>query len=172
MDAVKLIELEEGKFYTIQTNSRLEKIPYKEIYYIERDGKNASITAAGGISRVRKSLKQVYEELGAEEFIYIDRGCLVFRMNRQYEVEKELARLISEQAELLERDYTTLNNAYAVNAKLFHDFHNHIGALRQLLSHEKYAEAVQYLDELQAPVQEMCSFFAAYRYRSAVSLAP
>ncbi len=76
-DAVKLIELEDGKAYTIQTNSRLEKIPYREIYYIERDGKNASITAVGGVSKVRKSLQQVYSELGAEEFIYIDRGCIV-----------------------------------------------------------------------------------------------
>lgn len=82
-------------------------------------------------------------------------AVMVFNMNRQYENEKELARLKSEQAELLERDYTTLSNAYAVNAKLFHDFHNHIGALRQLLSHEKYADAVQYLDELQAPVREL-----------------
>lgn len=79
----------------------------------------------------------------------------IFNMNRQYESEKELAKLKSEQAELLERDYTTLNNAYAINAKLFHDFHNHIGVLRQLLSHEKITEAVQYLDELQAPTQEM-----------------
>lgn len=76
-DAVKLILLEDGKTYTIQTSSRLEKIPYKEIYCIERDGKNASITAVCGISKVRKSLQQVYEELGAEEFIYIDRGCIV-----------------------------------------------------------------------------------------------
>lgn len=82
-------------------------------------------------------------------------SVLVFNMNRQYEGEKELVRLKSEQAELLERDYTTLNNVYAVNAKLFHDFHNHIGALRHLLTHEKYVEAVQYLDELQAPVREM-----------------
>jgi len=76
-DAVRLIVLEDGKAYTIQTNSRFEKIPYREIYYIARDGKNASITTAGGISKVRKSLQQVYEELGAEEFIYIDRGCIV-----------------------------------------------------------------------------------------------
>ncbi len=76
-DAIQLLQLEEGKFYTIQTKSRLEKIPCKEIYYIERDGKNASITAAGGVSRVRKSLQQVYAELDAEEFIYIDRGCIV-----------------------------------------------------------------------------------------------
>ena len=82
-------------------------------------------------------------------------SILVFHMNQQYEVEKELEGLKAEQAELLERDYTTLNNAYTVNAKLFHDFHNHIGALRQLLSLEKYAEAVQYQDELQVPVHEM-----------------
>ncbi len=82
-------------------------------------------------------------------------SVLIFNMNRQYEVEKELARLKTEQAELLERDYTTLNNAYAINAKLFHDFHNHIGILRQLLSHTKLEEAMQYLDELKAPVQEM-----------------
>lgn len=76
-DAVQLILLEDGKSYTIQTNSRFEKIPYREIYYIVRDGKNVSITAAGGVSKVRKSLQQIYEELGAEEFIYIDRGCIV-----------------------------------------------------------------------------------------------
>lgn len=82
-------------------------------------------------------------------------SVLIFTLNRQYETEKELASLKSQQAELLERDYTALNNAYAVNAKLFHDFHNHIGALRQLLSHEHYGKAIQYLDELQAPVREM-----------------
>lgn len=82
-------------------------------------------------------------------------SVLIFNMNRQYEVEKQLARLKTEQAELLERDYTTLNSAYAINAKLFHDFHNHIGILRQLLTHTKLEEAIRYLDELQAPVQEM-----------------
>ena len=82
-------------------------------------------------------------------------SVLVFNINRQYEVEKELAKLKSEQAELLERDYTTLNRAYQVNAKLFHDFHNHIGVLRQFLTHEKYGEAVRYLDELQAPVRNL-----------------
>ena len=77
LDAVKLLELEDGKSYTIQTNSRLEKIPYRGIYYIERDGKNAAITTAGKVSKVRKSLQQVYDELGADDFIYIDRGCIV-----------------------------------------------------------------------------------------------
>lgn len=84
-------------------------------------------------------------------------SVLMFNMNRQYEMEKELSKMKSEQAELLEHDYTILNNAYAVNAKLFHDFHNHIGVLRQFLSHNKIADAIQYLDELQAPMQEMAN---------------
>ena len=82
-------------------------------------------------------------------------SVLVFNVSRQYEVEKELARLKSEQAGLLERDYTALNRSYQVNARLFHDLHNHIGVLRQLLTHEKYGEAVRYLDELQAPVRNL-----------------
>jgi sensor histidine kinase regulating citrate/malate metabolism len=82
-------------------------------------------------------------------------SVLVFNINRQYEVEKELAKLKSEQAELLERDYTAVNRAYQVNAKLFHDLHNHIGVLRQFLAHEKYGEAIRYLDELQAPVRNL-----------------
>ncbi len=76
-DAARLIELEAGQEYTIQTSSRLERIPYKEIYYIQRDGKNASIVSSFGVSKVRKSLQKVYEELNTPEFIYIDRGYIV-----------------------------------------------------------------------------------------------
>lgn len=76
-DAAKLIELEAGQEYTIQTNNRLERIKYKDILYIMRDGKNAEITSSQGMSKVRKSLQQVYEELNAPEFIFIERGCIV-----------------------------------------------------------------------------------------------
>ena len=76
-DEVKLIELESGKVDTIQTSAKLEKIPYKEIYYIVRDGKNARIVTESGESKVRKSLQQVYEELDSEEFLFVERGCIV-----------------------------------------------------------------------------------------------
>lgn len=76
-DALKLLELEDGKLYTIQNRSRLEKIPYREILNIEKDGKNAVIFTEDEEYKVRKSLQQVYSELEAEEFIYIDRGCIV-----------------------------------------------------------------------------------------------
>lgn len=76
-DAAKLIELETGQEYTIQTCNRMEKIPFRDILYIKRDGKNASIISSTGVSKVRKSLQQVYDELAAQEFIFIDRGCIV-----------------------------------------------------------------------------------------------
>lgn len=76
-DAIRLLALEDGRTYTIRTSSRMEKIPYKNICYLERDGKNTAIITDSGVSRVRKSLQQVYAELDSEEFIYIDRGYIV-----------------------------------------------------------------------------------------------
>ncbi len=77
IDAAKLIELAAGQTYTIQTANRMERIPYKDIYYIQREGKNANIITKTGTCKIRKSLQQVFDELNAEEFMYIDRGCIV-----------------------------------------------------------------------------------------------
>lgn len=132
----------------------------------ERPGKSAfrafsALTLAGFLGVITLS-EQTVLEIPADTLymwtilaVVLMMSALVFNVNRQYEVEKELAALKSEQAELLERDYAAVNRAYQVNAKLFHDFHNHIGVLRQFLTHEKYGEAVRYLDELQAPVQNL-----------------
>lgn len=79
-------------------------------------------------------------------------GIMVYRLSRQYETEKELAELKEQQAQLLERDYNVLNKAYSENARTFHDMHNHIGAVRTLLTAEKYEKAIEYLDNLQKPV--------------------
>ena len=76
-DAVSLINIEADKSYTIQLKGRFEKIPFRDILYIERDGKNAAINTADGISKVRKSLQAVFDELNSEEFIFIDRGYIV-----------------------------------------------------------------------------------------------
>lgn len=66
IDAGKLIELEEGQEYIIQTANRLEKIPYKDIFYIRREGKNASIVSCAGTSKVRKSLQQINQFWGSQ----------------------------------------------------------------------------------------------------------
>ncbi len=77
-DAIKLLTLEGGKIYAIQSAGRLEKIPYKDILYVRKEGKNAElIDEKGNVTKVRKSLQQVFDELGSEEFIFTDRGCIV-----------------------------------------------------------------------------------------------
>ncbi len=76
-DALKLIMLEDDKNYTVLTANRMEKVGFRDILYILRDGKNAALHTCHGIIKVRKSLLTVYEELGAEEFIFIERGCII-----------------------------------------------------------------------------------------------
>lgn len=77
-DAAKLIELESGREYIIQTVGNFEKIPHKDIIYIQRDGgKNSIICSTIGQSKVRKSLHQIFQELDTPEFIFIERGYIV-----------------------------------------------------------------------------------------------
>lgn len=63
--------------YRIQSHSNMESIYYREIYYLHKDGKYVSIVHENGIGKVRKTLQEVYQELDSEEFIYIDKSCVV-----------------------------------------------------------------------------------------------
>lgn len=84
-------------------------------------------------------------------------GVLMFLMQQQVENEKELTELRALQAESAEREYAMLERTYSANAKLFHDLHNHLGVLRQLLAQDKHEEALMYLDELQEPINNLSS---------------
>ena len=84
--------------------------------------------------------------------ILILMAVMFFYLNRQYEMEKAIVQLEKEKNALLERDYQTLRDIYAANAKLFHDFHNHIEALHRYLSKDSAAEAIDYLENLRTPM--------------------
>lgn len=76
-DAVDLIGKYEGKYLYTTNQEGMEKIPTKSITYIWHREKYAYIEKSNGENtKVRKTLKQVYEELPAEDFIWIDRGCI------------------------------------------------------------------------------------------------
>ena len=80
-------------------------------------------------------------------------AVLFYRVNRQYEMEKKIAQLEKEKNGLLMRDYQMLKDTYAVNAKLFHDFYNHIEALQRYLIKDKTKEAIQYIEDLRSPLK-------------------
>ena len=80
-------------------------------------------------------------------------SILFYRLSRQREMEREIARLKQEQAEILERDYQALSRTYESNAKLYHDLHNHMEALYQCLTQGDIGEAIRYCGDLRAPVR-------------------
>ena len=77
-DALSLIVDQEGKFYVIENQRALEKIPVKYISYIWHREKYAYIEKTDGtVAKVRKTLKQVYGELPTGDFVWADRGCIL-----------------------------------------------------------------------------------------------
>lgn len=76
-DAMIWIEKNVCRFYQIQNQQGVEKIPIGEITYIWHREKYAYVEKVNGeCSKVRKTLKQVYEELPSGDFVWIDKGCI------------------------------------------------------------------------------------------------
>lgn len=77
-DFYKLYRLEQSEYYTIEVKNHVERIPYREILYILKDGKYAVFHLQNGKTlSVRKPLSQVYSEISREYFYFADRGCIV-----------------------------------------------------------------------------------------------
>ncbi len=77
-DAIHMLNLQTDEYYIIRMPTRVVKIPYQKIMYIQREGKNSVITLTDhSVVKVRKSLSQVFRELNSEDFIYVDRGDIV-----------------------------------------------------------------------------------------------
>lgn len=92
-DALQMIRMQTESCYRITQGSHMEKVSYRRILYIRKDGKNSVFTLKQGeVLRERKSLNQVYQELDSEEFVFVDRGCIVnlLHISRFYGDEVEL----------------------------------------------------------------------------------
>ena len=90
-DAISLLEIQSTDSYIISSQNRLERIPLKEILFIEKDGKNAIFhttmtrnraedqteNQSAPTKRIRKTLTEIFEELHSEEFYFIERGFIV-----------------------------------------------------------------------------------------------
>lgn len=81
-DASSYIQVQMSKSYIIHNQNRLERIPYKNLLYITHEEKNALLftnlsTSTQDPYKVRKSLQEVYQDLDFNEFLFIDRGCIV-----------------------------------------------------------------------------------------------
>ncbi len=77
-DAIQMINYQAEHYYYIQTATKMRKILYQNILYIQRQGKNSEIVLINDeVVKVRKSLSVVFEELCPGFFVYVDRGTIV-----------------------------------------------------------------------------------------------
>lgn len=77
-EAILLISQQSEYVYNILKNDILERLPYKQMLCIRKDGKYSVINCIDKREiRIRKSLQEVNKELNPNEFILIDRGCIV-----------------------------------------------------------------------------------------------
>lgn len=82
-------------------------------------------------------------------------AVLVYRLQRQRELEAEVAQLKQAQAESLRREYQALRRTYEDNAKLYHDLHNHIEAIYHCLTQGDTQAAQRYCADLRTPIQAL-----------------
>lgn len=55
----------------------------------------------------------------------------------------------------LRNQYSVLQEVYDGNAKLYHDFHNHINVIYHLIEKENFDEAKKYIGKISEPVREI-----------------
>lgn len=67
--------------YTIETGFSCEHILLRNIYYLQKQGKYVRIVHRFGESKVRKTLRDIYEELNSEAFIFTDKSYIVNMMH-------------------------------------------------------------------------------------------
>lgn len=65
------------KVYVIKTINSVERIPYREIYYLKKEGKYVVFFHKRGRNRVRMTMEEVLEKIKSKEFLMIDRSYVV-----------------------------------------------------------------------------------------------
>lgn len=70
------IENMDQSSYIVGKENGLERILYRDIFFIQKEGKYITIYHRNGSSKERKALKDIYEELNSDEFIYIDKSYI------------------------------------------------------------------------------------------------
>lgn len=69
--------------------------------------------------------------------------------------EKDMAHFMEMRNALLEENYKSLSEAYSANAKVYHDFNNHINILYQYLIKGNSKKALAYLESMGEPIKNL-----------------
>ena len=76
--AVKILQKQEGQMLKIPFEKSVERIPFKDILSVIKEGKYIVITDVNGRERrIREAMKDIVDILSPKEFIMVDRGCIL-----------------------------------------------------------------------------------------------
>lgn len=75
--ALAVIDQIDQRAYVVDTPNCVERILYKNIVRIEKDGKYINLYHRNGTCRERKTLTEVMDALKSAEFIYVDKSYIV-----------------------------------------------------------------------------------------------
>lgn len=76
-DSVSNILSKSNEIYIIETKYHIQKIMIKDIQYIRKNEKYAIIVTKYGEVSIRESLQHIFTEINNDQFIYVDKGCIV-----------------------------------------------------------------------------------------------
>lgn len=71
------LHMKENRYFVVKNNSKMEKIQEDQIYFLRKEKKYVYIIHKMGQSKIRLTLDEAAERLKGEEFVRIDRGCIV-----------------------------------------------------------------------------------------------
>lgn len=107
LEATMWIEKSNCRYYPAENQQGMERIYIVDIGYVWHKGKYAYIEKLNGeCVKVRKTLKQVFEELPVNDFVWLDRGCIC-NLSRIVKVEGSDAILSNDRKLQISRDRLT-----------------------------------------------------------------
>ncbi len=75
--AVQKLDIQNSKFYLIESFREILTIPQKDIAYIFREKKYAILITKDTSFKIRKTLRKVFEDLDKDYFFFAERGYIV-----------------------------------------------------------------------------------------------
>lgn len=88
--AIQKRNKEDEEVYIAVKSGGICRIPYRDMQYLFKDGKNTVIVLEDGEEKIRKTLAQVYEELDKHRFFYVDR-CYIVNFVQVKAIERNMA---------------------------------------------------------------------------------
>lgn len=86
-------------------------------------------------------------------FLFIITILLIMYWKTKTQRDRDCNQIIAIRNQLLENNYKTMHALYEANAQNYHDFNNHLLAIRELIRNNRIQEAIEYTDHIARPAQ-------------------